>query len=70
MTETRETCQAVADIAISKEIVRLRERCAELGAENESLLAREMLAQGRLNEVRGALLDSQNRLRRLLQRRG
>lgn len=63
MTKAQKTCQATVDIAISKEIVRLRERCAILEAENKSL-------QGRLNKMKNALLDSQNRLRRLLQRRG
>lgn len=63
MTKAEETCQATVDIAISKEIVRLREHCAALEAENKSL-------QGQLNKMQSALLDSQNRLCRLLQRRG
>lgn len=41
MTEMRETCQAVVDIAISEEIVRLRERCAELEAANKPKFTRE-----------------------------
>lgn len=46
-------------------IAALRARIEELEAENKSLLAREMLAQGRLNELRPVLRNQEKRITRL-----
>lgn len=55
MTETRETYQAVIDVAVSEEIVRLRERCAELQARVNILKMRTAEPKSTREKARAAL---------------